>query len=959
MNKYSFSPILFIQFSGKDFLKKTFNVFFLLFLISLSGNANAQWVTSTLPVDNAFDDVIFINNNTGWVSQPYGGPQNIFRSTDGGANWTDCSVPTTPAAIHFVDENTGFAFGSVSYKTTNGGLNWASMGIPGQFVSFVNNLTGWNVISGGTIRKTTDGRNTWSSSSLGHISIAAIYFLNASTGWVISEESNIVLKTTNGGDNWNSISLTGFSAPYFSINFSDENNGRILGNNLFLKTTNGGLNWFAGTSPANQFLDDQYFLNTNTGWVTSRFGGVLFTSNGGSSWIQQPTGVQTFACSFTPQGVGFIVGSMGDFGTIAKTTNGGFTFSVPTDLTATGVSTSQINLSWTDNSTIEDKFIIERSPNAVSWTVIDSVDANVTTYSNTGLTFNTGYFYRVRVKKMNYTGSPTSPVLGFTLLDSPTLTTPGNNYLQINDSPTLAWNGVTGATQYHLIIATDTGFTNVVYTYGEAGMLFKSVPPGILQNSTRYYWKVRCANSSTISLYSPYRLFTVQYPDYGNNISSGNNLYYFANSTNAANPSPSKPEYIWKDTTGSINLILNGVLQVPVSSGGIDDGRFDLIGVLPVGNSIRYFGTDYQNLYIGTNGIIGFTAFQPNGGGFYQPASSLPQGNITNAIFPFWKDLNFGDPDVPENRLCYKVTSNEIIITYMKAPNYNNNTVLNEYVSFQVVIRHAPVNSSNSNIKVQFNYDETGSSFITKYNSNTLAPHTIGLQASNSSSQILQYRYVDITPTIVVSGPMFGSNLAVEFGPNVNLLPVNLASFTSIVNANNVKLNWSTSSEENNAGFDVERQVAGGQTNNWEKIGFVSGSGNSNEMKNYSFEDRNINSGIYKYRLKQIDYNGNFEYHFLTGEVSVGIPDKYNLSQNFPNPFNPVTKINFEIPSNTIVKLHVFDVTGKLVSELINKELQAGYHTIDFNGANLSSGIYFYRLVTNNFTETKKMVLMK
>jgi len=574
----------------------------------------------------------------------------------------------------------------------------------------------------------------------------------------------------------------------------------------------------------------------------------------------------------------------------------------------------------------------------------------------------------VRAKKLYFSGNPTSGVLGVTLINPPDLLTPSNNYIQITDTPNLAWSASFAAITYHLQVASDTGFTNIVYNTSGGGLLNQTIPAGVLQNSTRYYWRVRCFNAFTQSLFSPYRLITVQFPDYGNNISTGNNLYYFANSTTGANPSPSKPEYSWVDTTGSINLILNGTPTIPVSFGSLDDGRFDLIGILPVGNSIRFFGTDYQNIYVGTNGIIGFNAFMPMGVGHYNPPSSLPQSNITQAIFPFWKDLNFGDADVPINRLCYKVTADQIIITYMRVPNYNSGADPNDFVSFQVIINHSPTNAVNSKIKIQYNFDESGSSFKSKYSNNTLATHIIGMQGTFSSNSYFQYRYVDFEPSVIQPGPMFGSNLALEIGPDVNSLPVELSSFTSTVNRNNVLLNWTTSSEDNNARFEIERIEIKNQNSVWIKAGTINGNGTTTQSKNYSFEDRNIPTGKYKYRLKQVDYNGNFEYHELNNEVIVGIPSKFSLSQNYPNPllsqnypnpFNPATKINFEIPSISNVSIQIFDVTGKLITELLNKEIQPGYHTVEFNAVNISSGIYFYRLKTDNFIVTKKMVLMK
>ncbi|MDQ3020768.1 MAG: S8 family peptidase [Bacteroidota bacterium] len=191
------------------------------------------------------------------------------------------------------------------------------------------------------------------------------------------------------------------------------------------------------------------------------------------------------------------------------------------------------------------------------------------------------------------------------------------------------------------------------------------------------------------------------------------------------------------------------------------------------------------------------------------------------------------------------------------------------------------------------------------------------------------------------------------------VLPVELASFTSIVNRRDVTLNWTTASERNNSGFDIERSIVNPQVSGWSKVGFVQGNGTTSSQNSYSFVDRGLNSGKYNYRLKQVDFNGNFEYFNLSNEVGIGIPTTFDLTQNYPNPFNPSTKINYDIPFDGKVSLKLFDISGKEVATLVNKFQTTGYYTITFNGANLSSGIYFYKFQTDGFSETKRMTLIK
>ncbi|MEO8210730.1 MAG: T9SS type A sorting domain-containing protein [bacterium] len=124
----------------------------------------------------------------------------------------------------------------------------------------------------------------------------------------------------------------------------------------------------------------------------------------------------------------------------------------------------------------------------------------------------------------------------------------------------------------------------------------------------------------------------------------------------------------------------------------------------------------------------------------------------------------------------------------------------------------------------------------------------------------------------------------------------------------------------------------------------------------YTFTDENLVSGN---RLKQVDFNRNFEYPNLMDKAEVEVPSKFELSQNFPNPFNPSTTINFDMPIDGFVSLKIFNSSGKEVATLLNESRTSGYHSVNFDASNLSSGIYYYKLETNNFSKVMKMALIK
>ena len=193
------------------------------------------------------------------------------------------------------------------------------------------------------------------------------------------------------------------------------------------------------------------------------------------------------------------------------------------------------------------------------------------------------------------------------------------------------------------------------------------------------------------------------------------------------------------------------------------------------------------------------------------------------------------------------------------------------------------------------------------------------------------------------------------------ILPVELSSFSASVTGKGVVLNWSTASEVNNAGFEVERRVHSPQSSvgNWSRVGYVEGNGTTTDAKTYSFIDNSVTTGSYSYRLKQIDFDGSFNYSNVI-EVDVDLtPTGFGLEQNYPNPFNPSTMIGYQLPVSSNVSLKVYDVLGREVATLVNEFKEVGSYEVEFKALNLSSGVYIYKLQADNIIETRKMTLMR
>jgi hypothetical protein len=233
------------------------------------------------------------------------------------------------------------------------------------------------------------------------------------------------------------------------------------------------------------------------------------------------------------------------------------------------------------------------------------------------------------------------------------------------------------------------------------------------------------------------------------------------------------------------------------------------------------------------------------------------------------------------------------------------------------------------------------------------APATVGNQTLYANGNSVNF-----------NGDNTGDQWNYALNKNVVIIPevpVELTGFTASVSGNNVTLLWTTATETNNNGYEIQRSI---DNLYWEIAGFVNGAGNSVVNNNYSFTDNNLKTGEYYYRLKQIDFGGSYEIFNLTEVIKIEGPADFVLSQNYPNPFNPSTKINYSIPFDGNISLKIYNPLGKEVAELVNGFTTAGSYSAYFNAADLSSGVYYYELrltdqSDQNYNTIKKMILLK
>lgn len=313
-------------------MKKNFYILILIGFLFL-GEAKSQWVTFTMPVGFDLFDCSFPSVNTGYVCG-YG--NGFFKTTNSGLNWLNLSFPGTAHnlnAVHFINNETGFlcSTNDTMYRTTNGGLNWENninMGYQVLRVQFIDGLTGF-ATGNARFSRTTNGGLNWTTTNTP--SNGSMYFLNATTGWLLNYigGGSEILKTTNSGLNWISQFTTSNYFNLYDVNFIDANTGWAVGYRFCIyKTTNGGQDWNLQNSVANaNGLYSVNFVNSSTGWAVGDYYGSasansFYTTNGGTDWISSilPTGGRMFRIVFNNSTTGWI---SSQYGRVFKTTNNG------------------------------------------------------------------------------------------------------------------------------------------------------------------------------------------------------------------------------------------------------------------------------------------------------------------------------------------------------------------------------------------------------------------------------------------------------------------------------------------------------------------------------------------------------------------------------------------------------------------------------------------------------------
>jgi hypothetical protein len=385
---------------------------------------------------------------------------------------------------------------------------------------------------------------------------------------------------------------------------------------------------------------------------------------------------------------------------------------------------------------------------------------------------------------------------------------------------------------------------------------------------------------------------------------------------------------------------------------------------------VAWYGYDFssENIYFdkSTDGGVTFGTDKvvspcPNAW-FPSMAVDLSGGQYNGNIYVTWNDERNGDGDI------FLSVSSDGGNSWSAAKRINDDPVSNgreQYWPWVAVAENGEIdlifydtrNTSNNSIIEAYLARSTdgGENFTNELISTQQSP----TNTPNSDVRFGDYIGIDayggnIVVPVWTDERAGGVNMDI-YTAAINSVPVELIGFSARTSGGQNILEWQTSTEKNNRGFEVERSFDGTR---FAARGFVEGNGTTTQLHNYIFTDEGANGKVF-YRLKQVDFNGEYKYSNVIEINSTSSPD-YQLAQNYPNPFNPTTLIPYTLPNDGFVTLKVYDVLGREVKTLINGFQQAGVHTINFDASGLYSGVYFYKMEAgNNFSSIKKMIVIR
>ncbi len=761
--------------------------------------------------------------------------------------------------------------------------------------------------------------------------LLAIKFATEDTGW-IAGVNGLIYRTTDAGITWEQqADMSGEMIR--SLCFVSSRIGWAVGrNSTILHTENGGENWEQQVCANGTDFLSAFFLNVDTGWICGIGGKIFKTENGGNSWIQQSTGIddQIQSIYFINDSLGYACAE-----DLLKTTDGGITWiSKPSPSSFKDIYFISDSVGWGAGSSIYKT--TDGGNNWQALTVYGEVSSfNSITFSPNGRGWAVGEYHpyndpdggkifkgSVAYSNWNEVYFPENCfIYSIEVLNSGKVFASGDGGLitfSSDNGSTWNDNGVA-----HGILLRSVKFTSESrgWSVGDQGTMLRTINGGeewelrnpVTEENLRDIDFVS-ENTGWIVGYHSTILKTENAGDSWQDISlTGFNTNFLAVDfiSDSTGWTVGQNKKILKTTDG-------GASWIEQQHTSLGEYFLDV-----------FFYDEFTGWVTGNNGAILRTT---NGGETWE--------NQTSGTAYELDAVCFVSPDKGWIAGGYYVMNGFILSTSDGGQSWQQ-----DYTS------------SAHFLSLDFLTERKG--YICGYEGTVMITTNGGISWS-ANEKITKNRLTSIQFLNDELGWACG-----EYGSIINTahggLPVELTSFEYKQSGAALILNWETASEVNNFGFEVERKPSKENKNNkagWSKLGFIQGAGTTTLPQSYQFRDENILPGKYLYRLKQIDLDGKYEYSDEI-EAIVELPLIFSLEQNFPNPFNPATKIKYSIPAGQKVELKIFDLLGREITTLVNEYKSAGHYETEFNGEYLSSGIYLYRLTAGDYSETKKMLLLK
>ncbi|QQS35604.1 MAG: T9SS type A sorting domain-containing protein [Ignavibacteriales bacterium] len=856
--------------------------------------------------------------NTFWVGSPSGG---IWRTTNGGTSWTILNDNQLVLGVSDIVIPGDYATSNTIYIATgdrDGGSMWSLSG--GQNAD--------NVSIG--VLKSTDGGTTWSTTGLSYTKnlgkiIYRLLIHPSNNSILFASTSDGIYKSTNGGTDWVSKSLN----RWIDMEFKPGDPTVIYASSYgytstyINRSTDSGENWSFSSIATDGRRGEIAVTPADPSVVYL----LSANSGGGVYGVYKST---NSGASFTVVNAGSPAGMLGYY------TDG------------SGGSGGQGSYDW----------CIAVSPTNANTVFIGGITTWKSTNGGTTFTANTNW---TSYSGYNISGVPVTHADKHCLVyqNSSVLFEGNDGGIYKTTNGGISW-----------IDLSDGLIISQIYRIGVSQTSQTTVLTGLQDNGTKLY------NSGWTDVKGGDGMECIVDPT--------NSNYMYAT-------------YVRGQITRSINGFTNWVTEVDISAnipGGQPQGAWVTPYVMDKNSSTTLFA-GYDRIWKTTNRGDSWTSASQVLSSSDKLRSLAIAPSNSNVLYTadrtnMWKTTNGGST----NWTAVTIPTTSLYVTYIAVKEDDPNTVWITYGGYSDGIKvYESTNGGTSWTNISTGLPNLPVMCIVHYkaatNRNVLFVGTdVGVYVKDGSNNWASFNNglpnVVVTELDIYYGGVTNKLRAGTYGrglweTNIDAtLPVELSSFTATINNNFVVLNWTTKTETNNFGFEVERtsNVKGQMSNELQSIGFVNGSGNSNSPVSYVYEDKSVSSGKYSYRLKQIDNDGQYSYSNIV-EVDVSVPNKFSLEQNYPNPFNPTTKIKFTIPQATyplsgggrggLVTLKVYDVLGNEVASLVNEYKTAASYEIEFDASNLSSGVYYYQLKAGDpssnsgqsFIQTKKMILIK